>query len=950
MRAIFSDIYRVLMVLAVLGFSVPSFSQDLIDQYQFPTSTNWVKIKTENYQIVVPKENENEGQRVANLLQYVYEPVCKTLFAKPKRYTLILSNQNVEANGYVMLSPRKSEWYNNPPQSGLLGTGEWYQLLAVHEGRHMVQYDKFNRGFTRFMSVFLGQYAPSILPNITIPGWFWEGDAVVTETALSNTGRGRIPSFDMPLRTILLSDKNYSYYKSYLGSYKDYTPNNYLLGYHLVSYVRRTFPVNTWSKVTNISAGMSFFPPTFSLALAHYAKKGTVGTYKNAMTDLKEQWTKQLDSIKLSDFKTVKTNRKRCWTNYSFPQYLSDSSIVAQKYGFDHPYQLVKINADGKEKKLLQFMPIDLVRMSPQKNKIVWAETLPDIRWGNRNYASIMSYDLVSGKKKRITRKTRFFAPVLSHDGNRIAAVEFTNERQCAIVIIDAQTGGGIAHLPNPSNDFISTPCWSQNDSFVVFTHQGFVGKALSIQSTVNGILQTLIPYGTEDIGQPMFYNNYVVYNSAYSGIDNIYAINVRNKQRFQLVSAKFGSFNPGFNKAGSKMIFTNYNSLGDEIGLIETDSIQWIPLSAIKDGSIKYYEPIIKQEQGANILVDSLIPKKTYPVEKYAPAGHLLNFHSWQLIPLGPFLNLMAMSNDKLNTTSIVADFNYDLNEMMFGVGFEAAYAGLFPVFEVGAGTHDRSALYLSSNFKDTLTNIWNEKNLSVGAYIPLDLSRGVYYRQLIVGAKMSYLKVNGKIVIQDYNPGDGEFLPLKLYLKFTNAKYGSHRDLYPPFAQIISINNYQTPFKSDYNGQMLSAQGDFYFPGFMKHHSIKISAAYEKQTIQNYTFQSELLFPRGYTFQFFPEFKRMSIDYSMPLFYTHFNIGPFVYIKRFKSTFFYDYGYGNNEIKTDIQEFNSTGLTVTMEFVPFSLPLSLDFGIRTTYLIDQDKISYVPVLGLFF
>jgi hypothetical protein len=951
MQKICNNSIRYQLMLILLSISIPCMSQDLIDNYQFPPSANWLKIKTEHYSIVVPKENEKEGQRVANLLEYVYNPISKTLNAKRKPFTLILSNQNVEANGYVMLAPRKAEWYNTPPQSGLLGTGEWYQLMAVHEGRHMVQYDKFNVGFTRLGSIFFGEWASSLFPNFTIPYWFWEGDAVVTETALTNSGRGRLPSFDMPLRTILLTDQKISYYKASLGSYRDFTPNRYLLGYHMVTYVRRNFPANTWSKVTDISAILSFLPPTFSLALLGYTKKGTVGTYKNAMNDLKEKWTKQLEEVKLKDFKTVKTKPKHCWTNYSFPQFINDSTILAQKYGFNHVYQLVKIDLSGKEKKLKEFMPVDLVRMNPIKNKVVWSESLPDIRWGNRNYGSVVCYDLISHKKKRITRKTRYFAPVLSHDGNRIAAVEFTTERKCAIVIIDAVTGTSIAHLPNPSNDFITTPSWSDNDSFIVFTHQGFHGKALSIQSSYNGMIQTVLPYGTEDIGQPLFYKNYIVYNSPFSGIDNIYAVNIMNHKKYQLVSAKFGAFNPGFNSDGSKMIFTNYNSLGDEIGMIAADTTVWVPLEEIKDGSIKYYKPLISQEQGKNIMQDSLIPKKTYESEKYSTGANLLNIHSWLFVPftiITPYIVLQTISNDKLNSTCIIADISFELNQKMFGVGVEAAYAGLFPVFEIGIGSNDRGAYYMSPNQQDTLINVWNEKYFRFGTYIPLDFSRGVYSTHLTVGAEISYTGVSNKEIYEENFPSNGEFVPARFYMNFTNEKYGTRRDLHSPFAQSISINNRQTLLEGDYKGSILSAQGEFYFPGLWRHHSIKLSAAYEKQDPVNYIFASEFLFPRGFSYYFFNEFTKLSADYSLPLFYTHWNIGPLIYINLFKGTCFYDYGLGNsNGYK---KEYKSAGATVTMEFIPLSLPFTFEFGVRSTYLIDQDKITVEPVLGLFF
>src|SRR5690606_12641217 len=74
--------------------------------------------------------------------------------------------------------------------------------------------------------------------GITLPTWFYEGDAVTTETLFSKGGRGRIPSFEMNLRANLLEGKSFSYQKNYLGSLRDVTPGYYNLGYFMATKMR----------------------------------------------------------------------------------------------------------------------------------------------------------------------------------------------------------------------------------------------------------------------------------------------------------------------------------------------------------------------------------------------------------------------------------------------------------------------------------------------------------------------------------------------------------------------------------------------------------------------------------------------------------------------------------------------------------------------------------------
>ena len=108
---------------------------------QYPPGIRWKSIATPHYEIVFPDVLENDALRAANALETLYDPLGRTCMADRRRFPVLLTNQGVEANGSVQLAPRKSEWFHWPGQGTLLGTGEWIDLLAAHEGRHMVKFE-----------------------------------------------------------------------------------------------------------------------------------------------------------------------------------------------------------------------------------------------------------------------------------------------------------------------------------------------------------------------------------------------------------------------------------------------------------------------------------------------------------------------------------------------------------------------------------------------------------------------------------------------------------------------------------------------------------------------------------------------------------------------------------------------------------------------------------------
>ena len=150
------------------------------------------------------------------------------------RTTIVLSNQQGTANGYVGFFPRRSEWFHVPPAESLLGSLEWYSLLATHEGRHVAQLAEERRGSVLAAYVLLGELGEAaLLLGLGAPSWFLEGDAVLTETLATESGRGRHPGFQRPLRAAALEDDLPTWRQAVFGSYRRGFVNPYELGYLL---------------------------------------------------------------------------------------------------------------------------------------------------------------------------------------------------------------------------------------------------------------------------------------------------------------------------------------------------------------------------------------------------------------------------------------------------------------------------------------------------------------------------------------------------------------------------------------------------------------------------------------------------------------------------------------------------------------------------------------------
>src|SRR5690606_21231983 len=255
---------------------------------QYPPSVKWREIQTENLQLIYPSEFEDKAQELAGKLLKLRGQVSRTLGKEPRKISIILQNQTVESNGNVQLAPRRSEFYTTPPQQG--DFQNWLDNLAVHELRHVVQFDKLT-GYLR--APFFEQLALAIY-GVTLPAWFFEGDAVVTETELSSAGRGRLPSWEMPFRTNLLSGKKYSYEKDYLGSFKDVTPGFYELGYFMTAALQADYGPGILDSLMSRMAKLPIRPYNFTNSLHKFTGYGTRKWHGKVTGNLLEKWHEQL--------------------------------------------------------------------------------------------------------------------------------------------------------------------------------------------------------------------------------------------------------------------------------------------------------------------------------------------------------------------------------------------------------------------------------------------------------------------------------------------------------------------------------------------------------------------------------------------------------------------------------------------------------------------------------
>ncbi len=931
-----------LSIILLLTFSF--LSPQYINTDQFPPEIKWRVIDTSGFRIVFPEEISDEGQRVANILEHIYPKISANPLKGRNKITVFLNNSGVISNGYIQLAPRKGEFFSTPPQSGFTGNTEWYSLLSLHEGKHIDQFEQLNRGFTKTAGKIFGELGRAIFSGLSVPEWYWEGDSVFTETFYSSGGRGRLPSFGMGTKTILLSGKKYSYTKSYLNSYKDYVPNVYKLGYFMTTYLKNNYKGKTTEEILNNSSKYSFYPLIFSLSIKKEIGISLKELYKKVMNDLLIKWKEQDSKLNLSEFKKINLADKRGWTLYTSPKVLSNGKVIAQKYGLSVPLSLVEISSDGSERKIVNLKTVDHIMntISVSKNIIAWNEPVKDIRWGKRSYSDIMIYKINQKTKKRLTKKKRYFSPAISPDGNIICCVKFSRLRESSIVLLNSSTGDVIKTFTSPDNSFLQTPSWSQNGKKIVLIRQSNGKKSITILDPDSGKFNDITKLDYESPSNPSFLLNYVIYSSPYSGINNIFLIDPDTGERFKMTTSRFGAFFPSSSDNGEKIIYCDYNYDGMDVVEIPFDLSKLTPINKVKIDRIEYFKYGTEKKTPYDLTEPKIIPSKIYTTKKYKRISDQINFHSMMIYPSLPEPTIEIYSNNKLNTTAITGGAGFNTNEKTGKLYLNATYSGFFPILKGGISTTERNSgypYYLN----------WDETSMNFSIIIPLDLSRGAFTRKLSFESKISLTNISGSNEYEGYKIKEGNRNSITYNFSYSGIKQTAIRDVAPLSGTFVFSSYSHTPWKTFYRGERFFTLFGIYLRGLFNHNSIKLLFSYENQNPVNYLFSSLTPFSRGYNYEFFRKLTFASLDYAFPIAYPDISIDQILYLKRLKGTFFLDFGQGFNKDK--IKNFNSVGFELKGDINLFSIPVNLEAGVRISYRLSDGSFSFEPlILGIGF
>ncbi|MEP6926354.1 MAG: hypothetical protein ABI834_01905, partial [Ginsengibacter sp.] len=498
---------------------------------------------------------------------------------------------------------------------------------------------------------------------------------------------------------------------------------------------------------------------------------------------------------------------------------------------------------------------------------------------------------------------------------------------------LDASTGRLIKAIQNPDQLFYTYPKFYGDKKIITAVRNSSGKMSLAVIDADNGETKYLIPFSFNVIGFPYLLNDTLYFSYSYQKNDELFAYTFSDKKLWLITHTTeegIGKYQPSVNK--ENIVWSTFTANGYKLKEVAKNKVQFEEMKpGYLDKITSGFGITALQKTNSNLLYS--VPKDSFLITKYQKGFRLFNFHSIEPAVDDPQYTLALISENILNTFQSQLAFTYDRAEKFKKIGLSATYGSLFPFISAGINyTIDRRALYHGN-----LLN-FNELEPFAGFNIPLNLSKGRSFTFLNFGSQYVYNQSNFKGAYKD-TLGKISYSYSSNFLSFTHHSQQAVQQIFPQFAETINIT-YKEAISHD-KGYQFVVNGNLYFPGFLKTHSIVLNGAYlHKDTIGQINFSSGFPFSRGYNSINLYEMYKWGADYHLPILYPDAGFGNILYLLRVRANLFYD--------DTQVDDFFANGNKFKASFRSAGVEINFDtkwwneanaaIGIRYSHLLHNN------------
>lgn len=854
-----------------------------------PGRLKWYSIETDNFKVIYPEGTDSLAREYASKIERFRIPVSLTSGyvsgqGDGRKMPVVLHAYNA-ANGSVAWAPKRMDLFTVPSAYDPEPM-PWSTMLSVHESRHVTQ---MQFGMTKAMKPFGWAFGEmwNILVSLVYPGISnMEGDAVITETAWTPSGRGRTADF-LNYYWVAFDQGDFrSWDKWRFVSQKHNAPNYYSLGYLTMGGFRYLYDCPEFmSEGYHLAARRPYNLGAFYTT----AKKLTGKKFNKAFMEVCDTmytlWNASAEARRPYIPSEPVTEETRMYTDYTGSLTVGNDLYAVKQGHVDVPL-LVRIDSTGKEHRISTMAyGSGRIQWSPYFRRLYWSETKADKRWDLQT-RSVVRY-MEDGRKHTLKNPELLYNPAPKPLEAHLAVTRYDVKGGSSLDIISGITGKTIRSFAAPDSLQLTETAWIGNDVYATAVSDngyGIYRIRLDDSLKAEGGWKTVLEPQPVMIKDFCSYGEELMFTCDRTGVNELYHLDPSDGSLTQKTSTRYGSSDFQYSGDGQWLYYSSQTLNGKRIFRTSVDSLMNRPADFTVLHKYPIAEKVTQQERRiASERGTDMSPEvKISEPERYRKLPHMFNVHSWAPVYVNVD-NIMNMSFDRiwqaasLGATGIfqnrlataVGEFGYSAHKDPYNSTkwrhsghARLTYSGLYPIIEARVNFNDRGARQYSTyvyqddgQAKVELSSTelpvpYVEGILS--AYIPFNFSSGGWYKGLI--PKMTYrigndmFKKSVAVMDLEHVTGTGQDGELIDYQNpvFSYSIPGKNVFRHSISGSVRAYTMQGTPNSAVYprwgigaetgasanleSSNLLAPMGYFYtygyIPGIMREHGIKLTA----------------------------------------------------------------------------------------------------------------------------
>ena len=923
-----------------------------------PGRLRWNFIDTESYRVIYPQGSDSLAVTYARKLEKYKIPVSRssgyiTGQGDGKIMPVVIHAYN-DANGSVAWAPKRMDMFAVPsaydPEPF-----PWSTMLSVHESRHVTQ---MQFGLTQKQKPgkwFLGE-GWNIVTFLLYPGTAkTEGDAVVAETALTPSGRGRMADFLNYFWVAFDQGDERGWFKWRYVSQKRYSPTYYALGYMTIGGFRYVYD---YPLLVSDGLHMSAAHPIKVGCLIDVSKKITGkkwdDMWKEVSGTMYDIWKSDADRRAPYIPSERVLDEPSLYTDYT-GNLIIGSDLYAIKSGHVDAPTLVRIDSTGQEHRVRNFA-YSTSGLRADGDRIYWSENIPDERWTLKSGSAVRYLD-TDGKIRNLRKDQLLYNPATVE--GRTAVVRYHHNGQSSLEILDGSEGSTIMCIPAADSLQLVETAWIGADVYMTAVSENGYGiyKADLKLCELSQVLAPK-PVMIKDFGS---YEDELIFACDRTGVHELYHFDPSNGNLRQRTSTRYGAYDFQYSEDGEYLYYSSQTIKGKHIFRSPVDSLFDRPVKF--DSLYKYpiAEKITQQEKelarkagfsDAVTLneedVDISEPKR------YRKMPNMFNLHTWfpayvsvdnimnnlSFDPLWQTISLGVSGVMQNHLATATGEVGYSAHKDTYNPSkwrhsghFKFTYSGLYPIFQFSLDFNDRSArqFYTYADVADGNIFRVDSRELDVpnlygniSMYIPFNFTSGGWNKGFI--PKLSYTVTNdifntGVVLVE--RPQVGNHMSFARYqegkmmvmqqasasIRGYTMMSTANSQVYPRWGIGVEVGASSRLDAYKVFSPMGYAYTYGYVPGFTRTQGFKFTAMLQKKLRQDSPFsqQTVSIVPRGlsnnanlgsFLTLYNDNLIKVTADYAIPIYIGDVTLGGnWLAIKRLVTYPHFDYTFVGKE-----------------------------------------------------